>query len=734
MNTEFIWMAVEAGVLILIINAYAHYVSKNGLIAKIVLMTSPAIAITFLMGFMFATYGFWPLTAISFLIVGLITSFFFIWAMSKWVVVPINTIAQISQQIAVGNLEQTIEVRGKDEIGQMTRAVQKMLGYLHELAKMANSITQGDLSVKVRQKSEQDTLGKTFNQMNRTLRNLIGYQVISSLNLERTIAQLIAVGEKTDVAIKTVTTTLDDVAADIDQQAQTAQDAEEKIAQLTIAINQIAEGAQGQAHAVQEMTVYAEELSSELAQVSHNAQTGARVSQQNAEVAHEGAATVQEAVEAMHTIKNVVSIAGKKVEQMAEHSAAIGDILVTIDNIAGQTNLLALNAAIEAARAGEQGRGFAVVADEVRKLAEKTSRATQEIGDLIHAVQQGTNEAVEAMHTSLEYVANGSTLAEKAGESLETITNIARQVKQNVEQIVTAADRMDRAKNNLMQAVESTSAIVEENSAITEEMSANSTAIISVIEQVSAVSRKTNLAAQKANDVTNNMVLQLKSFTGMAQGLGILAQQLADLTDPNALAYHRRMENELVEKGSRLAVEVSAKISRIFEDAIATGVLTEAELFDTNYQPIPNTNPQKYHTAYDWFTDKEILPIEDACLADTDIVFVVAVDVNGYLPTHNTRYSKPLTGDYDTDLVGNRTKRIFDDPVGLMAGQNTDGVLAQIYWRDTGEVMWDVSHPIMVNGRHWGGLRFGISKKRVVAGTIQAVESINAKMLSSIVD
>ncbi len=734
MNTEFIWMVIEAGIIMVIINIYAHYASKNGLIAKIVLTTSPAIAVTFLMGFMFATYGFWPVTAASFFVVGLITSFFFIWAISKWVIKPINTIAQISQQIAVGNLNQTIESRGKDEIGQMTRSVQKMLNYLRGLAQMANSITQGDLSVKAQQKSEQDALGNAFNQMNRTLRNLIGYQAISSLNLERTIAQLIAVGEKTDVAIQTVTSTIDTVATDIDKQAKTAYDAEKKITQLTLAINQIADGAQGQAHAVQDMTVAAAELSTELELVSENAQTSATVSQKNADMAHEGATTVQEAVKAMRAISNVVSITGEKVEQMSKHSAAIGEILVTIDEIAGQTNLLALNAAIEAARAGEQGRGFAVVADEVRKLAEKTGRATKEIEGLIHTVQNGTTEAVEAMHTSLNYVANGSTLAEKAGESLETITNIARQVKQNIEEIVAAADKMNRAKNNLMNAIESTSAIVEENSAITEEMSANSATIIDVIEQVAVVSQKTNVAAHQANNTTNGMILQLKSFTGMAQGLSILAKQLADLTDAKALAYHRKMESELVEKGKRMATDVTNKISRIFEDAMAKGTLTEAELFDTNYQPIPNTNPQKFHTAYDWFTDQKVLPIEDACLADTDIVFVVAVDVNGYLPTHNTRYSKPLTGNYDADLVGNRTKRIFDDPVGLIAGQNVDGILSQIYWRDTGEVMWDVSQPIMVNGRHWGGLRIGISKKRVIAGTIDAVESINAKMLTSLVD
>ena len=87
----------------------------------------------------------------------------------------------------------------------------------------------------------------------------------------------------------------------------------------------------------------------------------------------------------------------------------------------------------------------------------------------------------------------------------------------------------------------------------------------------------------------------------------------------------------------------------------------------------------------------------------------VALDINGYIPTHNTIYSKPLTGDYETDLVGNRTKRIFSDPVGLVAVQNTQPFLWQTYKRDTGETLWDISSPIMVNGRHWGGFRVGFS-------------------------
>lgn len=101
--------------------------------------------------------------------------------------------------------------------------------------------------------------------------------------------------------------------------------------------------------------------------------------------------------------------------------------------------------------------------------------------------------------------------------------------------------------------------------------------------------------------------------------------------------------------------------------------------------------------------------IIDEFLLDESVVFAVPVDTNGYLPTHNTRYQKPITGDVDIDRVGNRTKRVFNDPVGLNAAQNQEPGFLQIYHRDTGKVMWDVSSPIYVKGKHWGGFRIGIS-------------------------
>ena len=169
------------------------------------------------------------------------------------------------------------------------------------------------------------------------------------------------------------------------------------------------------------------------------------------------------------------------------------------------------------------------------------------------------------------------------------------------------------------------------------------------------------------------------------------------------------MEEELLSKG-RIEAMVGAKMmEQLLEEQIRNGRFTAEEVFDTNYQPIPNTDPQKYHTKYDSYLDKTILEIEDEYLKDEQVVFAVLVDRNGYLPTHNTKYSKPLTGDKEKDKVGNRTKRLFNDPVGLAAAKNEKDLLKQVYARDTGEKMWDISAPVMVNGKHWGGFRIGFS-------------------------
>ena len=189
------------------------------------------------------------------------------------------------------------------------------------------------------------------------------------------------------------------------------------------------------------------------------------------------------------------------------------------------------------------------------------------------------------------------------------------------------------------------------------------------------------------------------------------------------------MEQELLSKGRILAQTGAKSMERILTEALATGKLSSEKLFDTNYIPIPNTEPPKYHTQFDSFTDGAIQALEDEFLKDDQVVFAVLVDRNGYLPTHNSVFSAPLTGDREKDKTGNRTKRMFNDEVGLAAAKNQQPFLKQVYQRDTGEKMWDLSVPVYVGGKHWGGYRIGFSMLKTEQKAAQLRNQIVGSML-----
>jgi methyl-accepting chemotaxis protein len=162
----------------------------------------------------------------------------------------------------------------------------------------------------------------------------------------------------------------------------------------------------------------------------------------------------------------------------------------------------------------------------------------------------------------------------------------------------------------------------------------------------------------------------------------------------------------------RWALECRQEVVGQFDLLLNSGRLSMPQLFDTFYIPIPNTEPQKFRTQYDNLSDGVVQPLIDRVLSkDERLVFVVIVDRNGYLPTHNSRFSQPLTGNREADAKRNRTKRIFNDRTGLAAARNQQEYLLQRYSRDTGEEMTDLSVPIFIQNRHWGALRIGYRQK-----------------------
>ena len=157
-----------------------------------------------------------------------------------------------------------------------------------------------------------------------------------------------------------------------------------------------------------------------------------------------------------------------------------------------------------------------------------------------------------------------------------------------------------------------------------------------------------------------------------------------------------------------LASDFSKRCADALEKWLAAKETTDERLFSSIYYPTPKTDPPKFTTDWDRLADRDIAPISEAVLGKSPVmVYAVMVDKFGYLPTHNARYSQPLTGNLAIDLVNNRTKRIFNDRTGLAAARNKAPFLIQRYQRDTGEVMADLSVPVIVKGQHWGAVRLG---------------------------
>jgi len=378
-----------------------------------------------------------------------------------------------------------------------------------------------------------------------------------------------------------------------------------------------------------------------------------------------GAVAVSNASTEIERIAASVDTASQAVSMLGQRTQEIGSIIRVIGEIAAQTNLLALNAAIEAARAGESGRGFAVVADEVRNLAERTSTATGEINRMISAIQAEAQAAVEQIRSLTAETGTGARLAREATEALEALRSGAEATRERVDGVARSINEHARLSNE----------IVGQVGDILQDINGNTSAADTTLRQVNSL---------------DAMAVNLKEI-GNVFRVGELGQR--------GIQFHQAMPARV----QRAAADIAA----VLEQAIDRGDISESALFDRSYTPIANTKPQKYHSAFDSLTDRIFPAIQEPLLSDGALVYAGAVDNNGYFPTHNKRFSQPLTGDQVKDIASNRTKRIFDDAVGKRCGSHTLSYLLQTYRRDTGEIIHDISAPITVKGRHWGGFRIG---------------------------
>jgi methyl-accepting chemotaxis protein len=419
----------------------------------------------------------------------------------------------------------------KDEFGKAIAALANTEEYMVDMTDVANQLAANDLTIEFSPKCEEDLLGNAFIKMVQGLRKAISDVAASAASVSSAAVQLNSAANDAGQATSQIATTIHQVARGTAQQSESVNRTAGSVDQMTRAIDGVAKGAQEQASATNKASSITTQLSSAIEQVAGNAQAVVQQSSAASEAAKQGTAKVQETLKGMQSIKQRVGMSAEKVQEMGSRSDQIGEIVSTIEDIASQTNLLALNAAIEAARAGEAGKGFAVVADEVRKLAERSSTSTREIGDLIKSIQKTVAEAVTAMDEGTKEVEHGVVIANEAGVSLNDILKAAEAVTQQAEQAAASAEEMSAFANELVSAVDSVSAVVEENTAATEQMAAGSSEVTQAIENIASVSEENSAAVEEVSASTEEMSAQVEEVTASAQSLAELAKQLQGIVD-----------------------------------------------------------------------------------------------------------------------------------------------------------------------------------------------------------
>jgi len=458
-----------------------------------------------------------------------------IWWAFRWIAIrPIKVLQDAAKKLAQGETSTTgLEkvANRPDELGDVGKAFNELVQFYDEISNVSQEVAQGNLQVDVKLRSEKDVLGNAIHHMIDSLRQLIGRLAESASKLNDASNQLASVATQAGQATNQIASTVQQVAKGTSQQSESINRTASSVEQMSRAISGVAKGAQEQAQAVAKASSITSQISTTVQKVAGNAQAMVKDSLESTSVAQSGAKTVEETVQGMEQIKTKVNISAQKVEDMGQRSNQIGAIVETIEDIASQTNLLALNAAIEAARAGEHGKGFAVVADEVRKLAERSSHATKEIAELVKSIRNSVSEAINAMSETLKEVEAGASKSSQAGQALAAIIKTAESVKQQAELTAEAARLMDSASNELVSAMDSVSAVVEENTAATEQMAASSNEVTEAIENIASVSEENSAAIEEVSASAEEMSAQVQEVMASAQALAQMAQSLQELVN-----------------------------------------------------------------------------------------------------------------------------------------------------------------------------------------------------------
>ncbi len=445
-----------------------------------------------------------------------------------WVTVVIGLLAMIGSCILAINVGR-----------QVVRPIEETTELLKDIAE-----GEGDLTKRLEERGQDEMteLCSWFNKFVAKLHETIADVKTSAESVAISASRLKETSEGLGSASEQIAATMGQVAEGSQSQTKSVENSVGLVEKLGHAIDRVANEARMQTNTVEETAGSINQIDEAINSVAGGAENAAETARQVSDVAREGGEQVVEAVKAMDRIKDATDQVAEMVGKLGDSSQKIGAIVETIDDIAEQTNLLALNAAIEAARAGEHGKGFAVVAEEVRKLAERSSKATGEIAELITSIQNMTGQAVEAMERGNDQVSEGAVLGGKAGEALARIQEAVSDVVSRIETVSHSANNMKQSSQEVMTAFESLAQSTHSSSESAEDMAQGSTELKEHIEQVAAISQENGAAAQEVSANTQEQNASVEELAGSAEEMASMASDLQKLVNQFRLARSEKIE------------------------------------------------------------------------------------------------------------------------------------------------------------------------------------------------
>jgi methyl-accepting chemotaxis protein len=383
---------------------------------------------------------------------------------------PLNDIVLVAKKTSEGDLSHEITVNSGDEIGMLASAFRDMMVYLRTMAKTAEHIAEGDLRGDVIPKSDKDVLGNAFRNMTGGLRDAIGEIRAGSDQMASASAQIASTSEQAARNNETAATGVEETTSTMHE--------------MSANIQNVAKNSQSQASSVSETSASVEQMVTSIQRIANTAKQFVELSEKTKKAVNAGLDAVEKSVRGTDEINRSIARSADTIAALGTRVEDIGKIVDVIDEIAEQTNLLALNAAIEAARAGEQGMGFAVVAEEVRKLAERSAKSTKEIAELISGIQKEAQEAVKVMEKSTQLVEKGVEMSKQVGDTLKAIEGNVVEVDKYSKEIGAATQEQSSGSTQIAKAAENLREVTHEISSATEEQASAAEQIVKTMEKM----------------------------------------------------------------------------------------------------------------------------------------------------------------------------------------------------------------------------------------------------------